>query len=53
MLKSSAVADEEIQSVALGYSSFCDLFTQSEWEAFEYAIGTPHLHALTADSDPI
>jgi hypothetical protein len=52
MLKPSAVADEIIQSVALGYSSFCDLFTQSEWEAFEYAIGTPHLYALTADSDP-
>ncbi|VDB95974.1 unnamed protein product [Peniophora sp. CBMAI 1063] len=24
------------ESVALGYSSFCDLFTQADWEAYEY-----------------
>ncbi|KZV73339.1 phosphoglycerate mutase-like protein [Peniophora sp. CONT] len=24
------------ESVALGFSSFCDLFTESEWEAYEY-----------------
>ncbi|KAI0030935.1 phosphoglycerate mutase-like protein [Vararia minispora EC-137] len=26
------------ESVALGYSAFCDLFTESEWESFEYFI---------------
>ncbi|KAI0001359.1 phosphoglycerate mutase-like protein [Russula compacta] len=26
------------ESVALGYSSFCDLFTEDEWESFEYFI---------------
>jgi Histidine phosphatase superfamily (branch 2) len=26
------------QTVSLGYSSFCSLFTQSEWEGFEYAL---------------
>lgn len=25
------------ETVALGYSSFCSLFTKSEWEAYEYA----------------
>lgn len=25
------------QTVALGYSAFCDLFTQEEWYGFEYA----------------
>ncbi|KAI0316502.1 phosphoglycerate mutase-like protein [Amylostereum chailletii] len=24
------------ESVALGYSSFCDLFTEEEWESYEY-----------------
>jgi hypothetical protein len=24
------------ETVALGYSSFCDLFTVEEWKAFEY-----------------
>jgi hypothetical protein len=51
--KPSAVVDDTIQSVALGFSHFCDLFTQSEWEVFGYLIGAPHLHALTADSDPL
>jgi hypothetical protein len=26
------------QTVALGYSRFCNLFTQGEWEGFNYAI---------------
>ncbi|KZV87033.1 phosphoglycerate mutase-like protein [Exidia glandulosa HHB12029] len=26
------------ETVALGYSSFCELFTQEEWEGFEYAL---------------
>jgi len=25
------------QTVALGYSKFCELFTQDEWEGFEYS----------------
>jgi hypothetical protein len=25
--------------VALGYSKFCDLFTQEEWEGYEYYVG--------------
>lgn len=24
------------QTVALGYSDFCDIFTQEEWNGFEY-----------------
>ena len=27
------------QTVALGFSEFCDLFTQEEWEGYEYANG--------------
>ena len=27
------------ETVALGYSTFCDLFTDEEWEGFDYAIG--------------
>ena len=46
------------QTVALGYSSSCGLFTQSEWEGFEYALdlylylyygngpGSPTAHVL-------
>ena len=30
---------QSVQSVALGYSSFCDLFTESDWEAYEYWYG--------------
>nr|GAT44528.1 acid phosphatase [Mycena chlorophos] len=26
------------ETVALGYSAFCDLFTQEEWEGYEYSI---------------
>lgn len=26
------------QTVALGYSKFCELFTEEEWEGFEYAM---------------
>ncbi|KAJ7749808.1 phosphoglycerate mutase-like protein [Mycena maculata] len=26
------------ETVALGYSSFCDLFTEAEWEGFEYSV---------------
>ncbi|KAG8816435.1 hypothetical protein FRC17_000336 [Serendipita sp. 399] len=26
------------ETVALGYSSFCELFTEDEWEGFEYAM---------------
>ena len=29
------------ETVALGYSVFCDLFTEEEWEGFEYANGKP------------
>lgn len=25
------------QTVALGYSTFCELFTDKEWEGFNYA----------------
>ena len=28
------------QTVALGYSCFCSLFTQSEWEGLEHALDT-------------
>ena len=28
------IADK--QTVALGYSKFCDLFTQKEWKGYEY-----------------
>lgn len=28
------------QTVALGFSDFCDLFTQEEWDGFEYWNGT-------------
>ena len=28
----------ELQTVALGYSAFCGLFTEEEWEGFEYAL---------------
>lgn len=28
-----------LQTVALGYSDFCDLFNKEEWEGFEYSIG--------------
>jgi len=28
------------QSVALGFSLFCPLFTENDWEAFEYLLGT-------------
>ena len=27
------------ETVALGYSAFCDLFTEEEWKGFEYALG--------------
>ncbi len=27
------------ETVALGYSAFCDLFTEEEWKGYEYAIG--------------
>jgi hypothetical protein len=27
------------QTVALGYSKFCDLFTEEEWEGYEYYSG--------------
>ena len=27
------------ETVALGYSRFCDLFTEEEWKGYEYAIG--------------
>lgn len=27
------------QSVALGFSLFCPLFTENDWEAFEYVLG--------------
>ena len=27
------------ETVALGYSAFCDLFTEEEWWGYEYAIG--------------
>lgn len=36
--RSSWVSDI-LQTVALGYSKFCDLFTEEEWEGFEYYIG--------------
>ncbi|KAJ6536413.1 phosphoglycerate mutase-like protein [Mycena vulgaris] len=26
------------ETVALGYSAFCELFTQEEWEAYEYSV---------------
>jgi hypothetical protein len=26
------------QTVALGYSKFCGLFTEEEWKGFEYSI---------------
>ncbi|KAH6917781.1 histidine phosphatase superfamily [Coprinopsis sp. MPI-PUGE-AT-0042] len=29
-------ADQTKQTVALGYSKFCELFTQEEWEGFDY-----------------
>lgn len=25
------------ETVALGYSKFCELFTEKEWEAFDYS----------------
>lgn len=28
------------ETVSLGYSEFCGLFTETEWEGFEYAVGT-------------
>lgn len=28
------------ETVSLGYSEFCDLFTEEEWKGFEYWIGT-------------
>ena len=27
----------KLQTVALGYSKFCELFTEDEWEGFNYA----------------
>jgi Histidine phosphatase superfamily (branch 2) len=42
MSKPSAVVHNTIQSVALGFSEFCALFTESEWESFEYFIGALH-----------
>ena len=33
-----------MQTVALGSSVFCGLFTEEEWKGFEYYFGTP-LHA--------
>jgi len=26
-----------LQTVAIGYSKFCELFTEEEWEGFDYA----------------
>lgn len=26
-----------LKTVALGYSKFCELFTEDEWEGFNYA----------------
>jgi hypothetical protein len=28
-----------LQTVALGFSKFCDLFTEEEWEGYEYFVG--------------
>ena len=28
-----------MQTVAIGYSKFCELFTEEEWKSYEYAIG--------------
>lgn len=33
------VQAETFQTVALGYSAFCDLFTEEEWKGYEYATG--------------
>lgn len=31
-----------VQTVALGYSAFCDLFTEEEWKGYEYSVGACH-----------
>jgi hypothetical protein len=36
--RSSWISDIS-QTVALGYSKFCDLFTEEEWEGYEYYVG--------------
>lgn len=28
-----------LQTVALGYSEFCELFTQEEWKGYDYFVG--------------
>ena len=32
------------QTVALGFSSFCDAFTEEEWKQYEYYNGESGLH---------
>jgi len=32
----SDVWSPPLQTVALGYSKFCELFTEEEWEGFDY-----------------
>lgn len=27
-----------VQTVALGYSKFCELFTEEEWDGFDYSL---------------
>ena len=40
------------ETVALGYSQFCGLFTEEEWRGFDYSIGEPQcLPALASCTD--
>lgn len=32
-----------LQTVALGYSKFCEIFTEEEWEGFNYAYEYCHV----------
>ncbi len=33
-----------LQTVSLGFSEFCGVFTEDEWKGFEYFIGTANLN---------
>lgn len=38
------------ETVALGFSAFCDLFTEEEWKAYEYALGKTSHPVVTPTS---
>ncbi len=37
-----------LQTVSLGFSEFCGVFTEDEWKGFEYFIGTANLNYQTS-----